>query len=115
MDKTDGRSDREKPHDGDRAISDITVLYVDTDPDVWHTLSSFVDGIEDVAIERAKDVAIARDIHEQGGIDVVVVGSDMLSGPEDPLLTGSTPAVLYTATDPWEIDDEVLEIGRAHV
>ncbi|WP_340099203.1 PAS domain-containing sensor histidine kinase [Salinibaculum salinum] len=81
---------------------------MDSDAESWKSLASFVEGCDDIVVERVSDGGLAREVVRRGDIDVVVTTESVPSGPGDPLLETATPTVLYTAEDPWNIDDRVL-------
>ena len=108
MDESGRTRDSPSSRDGGVATGDISVLYVDNDANAWGDLAAHVDSNEVIAVEFVRDAATARTLVKKGGVDVTVVGGAVLTRPDDPLLEAPTPTVLYTAEDPWDIDDRLL-------
>jgi PAS domain S-box-containing protein len=108
MDESGKARDRPSSRDGEVATGDISVLYVDDDANAWGDLAAHVDGSETIAVEFVREKKTARTLVEKGGVDVTVVGGSVLTRADDPLLEAPTPTVLYTADDPWDIDDRIL-------
>lgn len=86
--------------DGTESDPTITVLHVDFDAEAWDGLASFVEDIEDVAVERVTDPELARESVRRGGIDVVVTSDSVPAGADDPLLETAKRRSGYRGLNP---------------